>query len=73
MGERPSRNHTDPEICYGTIRSCNEVVMDGSTREHLRKHLGVLYVEMEAAGLADKRSCSDSKMARSQVDVCKLV
>jgi nucleoside phosphorylase len=52
--ERPFRFDTDPEIHYGTIGSGNAVIKDGATRERLRKDLGVLCVEMEAAGLMDE-------------------
>jgi hypothetical protein len=55
--ERPSRYDTDPDIHYGTIGSGNTVIKDGATRERLRKDLGVLCVEMEAAGLMDEFSC----------------
>ena len=55
--ERPSRYDTDPDIHYGTIGSGNTVIKDGVTRERLRKDLGVLCVEMEAAGLMDEFSC----------------
>jgi nucleoside phosphorylase len=55
--ERLPRDDTDPEIHYGTIGSGNTVIKDGRTRERLRKDLGVLCVEMEAAGLMDEFSC----------------
>jgi nucleoside phosphorylase len=55
--ERDSRYDTDPEIHYGTIGSSNVVIKDGVTRERLRKDLGVLCVEMEAAGLMDEFPC----------------
>jgi nucleoside phosphorylase len=55
--ERPARCDTDPEIHYGTIGSGNAVIKDGATRERLRKDLGVLCVDMEAAGLMDEFSC----------------
>jgi len=55
--ERPPRSDSDPEIHYGTIGSGNTVVKDGVTRNRLRKDLGVLCVEMEAAGLMDEFSC----------------
>jgi nucleoside phosphorylase len=55
--ERPSRYDTDPEIHYGAIGSGNAVIRDGATRERLRKDLGVLCMEMEAAGLMDEFSC----------------
>jgi nucleoside phosphorylase len=52
--KRPSRHDTDPEIHYGTIGSGNTVIKDGATRERLRKDLGVLCIEMEAAGLMNE-------------------
>jgi nucleoside phosphorylase len=55
--ERRPRHDTDPEIHYGTIGSGNEVIKDGETRKRLRRDLGVLCVEMEAAGLMDEFSC----------------
>ncbi len=55
--ERPSRCDTDPEIHYGTIGSGNALIMDGAIRERLKKHLSVLCVEMEAAGLLDEFPC----------------
>jgi nucleoside phosphorylase len=55
--ERRSRHDTDPEIHYGTIGSGNTVIKDGATRERLRRDLGVLCVEMEAAGLMDEFPC----------------
>jgi nucleoside phosphorylase len=55
--ERPSRHDKDPRIHYGTIGSGNAVIKDGTTRERLRRDLGVLCVEMEAAGLMDEFSC----------------
>jgi nucleoside phosphorylase len=55
--ERADRRNTQPRIHYGTIGSGNVVIKDGTTREQLRKELGVLCVEMEAAGLMDEFSC----------------
>ena len=55
--ERRSRYDTDPEIRYGTIGSGNAVIKDGATRERLRKDLGVLCMEIKAAGLMDEFSC----------------
>ncbi|KAH0541390.1 hypothetical protein FGG08_004154 [Glutinoglossum americanum] len=55
--ERPLRGNTTPRIHYGTIGSANEVIKDSETRDRLRKDLGVLCVEMEAAGLMDEFSC----------------
>jgi nucleoside phosphorylase len=48
---RVLRESTDPRIHYGSIASGNQVIEDGATRERLRKELGVLCFEMEAAGL----------------------
>lgn len=55
--DRVHRPDTDPQIHYGTIGSSNTVIKDDATRERLRKDLGVLCVEMEAAGLMVKFSC----------------
>jgi len=55
--ERAHRRSTDPKIHYGTIGSGNAVIKDGRLREQLRENLGVLCVEMEAAGLMDDFSC----------------
>jgi len=52
--ERPSRYDTDPEIFYVTIGPSNAVTKDGATQERLRKDLGVLSMEMEAAGALQK-------------------
>jgi nucleoside phosphorylase len=54
---RDARSDTDPQIHYGTIGSGNAVIKDGVKRDQLRKDLGVLCVEMEAAGLMDEFSC----------------
>ena len=54
---RDARFGTDPQIHYGTIGSSNMVIKDSSTRDRLRKDLGVLCVEMEAAGLMDNFPC----------------
>jgi hypothetical protein len=48
--ERPSRSVSDLEIHYCMVESGNAVFRDRTTRERLRKDLGVLCVEMEAAG-----------------------
>lgn len=42
-----------PEVHYGTIASGNTVIKDSSTRERLRRDLGAICVEMEAAGVMD--------------------
>src|ERR1700729_4630239 len=55
--KRASRKNTTPRIHYGTIGSANEVVKDSKTRDKLRKDLGILCVEMEAAGLMNEFSC----------------
>jgi nucleoside phosphorylase len=55
--ERALRKNSAPRIHYGTIGSANEVIEDGETRDELRKDLGILCVEIEAAGLMDEFSC----------------
>jgi ankyrin repeat protein/nucleoside phosphorylase len=55
--ERAPRKNSVPKIHYGTIGSSNVVIKDGITRERLREDLGILCVEMEAAGLMDEFSC----------------
>jgi nucleoside phosphorylase/roadblock/LC7 domain-containing protein len=55
--KRALRKNTTPRIHYGTIGSANEVIKDSKTRDKLRKDLGILCVEMEAAGLMDDFSC----------------
>jgi hypothetical protein len=55
--ERAPRKNSAPRIHYGIIKSANEVIKDSKTRDNLRTDLGVLYVEMEAAGLMDEFSC----------------
>jgi nucleoside phosphorylase len=55
--ERAPRRNSVPRIHYGTIGSANEVIKDSETRDKLRKDLGILCVEMEAAGLMDEFSC----------------
>lgn len=55
--QRAKRRSIQPRIHYGTIGSGNVVIKDGTAREQLRKELGVLCVEMEAAGLTDEFSC----------------
>lgn len=54
---RSPRYDSTPEIFYGTIGSGNAVIKDGTTRERLRHDLGILCVEMEAAGLMDEFQC----------------
>ncbi|KAH0558822.1 hypothetical protein GP486_004538 [Trichoglossum hirsutum] len=55
--KRASRKDTIPRIHCGTIGSGNEVVKDGVIRDKLRTDLGILCVEMEAAGLMDDFPC----------------
>ncbi|KAL1616049.1 hypothetical protein SLS56_011586 [Neofusicoccum ribis] len=51
------RKNDTPKIFYGTIGCGNVVIKDGADRERLREYLGVLCVEMEAAGLMDEYPC----------------
>jgi nucleoside phosphorylase len=55
--ERAPRKNSAPRIHYGTIGSASEVIKDSETRDKLRKDLGILCVDMEAAGLMDEFSC----------------
>jgi nucleoside phosphorylase len=55
--DRHLRKSVAPRIHYGTIGSSNVVIKDGNTREQLKEELGILCVEMEAAGLMDEFSC----------------
>jgi nucleoside phosphorylase len=55
--ERAPRKNLAPRIHYGTIGSANEIIKNSETRDKLRKDLGILCVEMEAAGLIDEFSC----------------
>jgi hypothetical protein len=48
--DRGARPDTDLQVHYSTIGSGNAVIKDGLKRDQLRKDLGVLCVEMEAAG-----------------------
>lgn len=54
---RSDRSDSVPEVHYGLIASGNQVMMDGETRERLRRELDVLCFEMEAAGLMDDFPC----------------
>ena len=54
---RVSRTDSTPKIHYGAIGSSNTIVKDSVTREQLKKDLGLLCVEMEAAGLIDHFPC----------------
>ena len=55
--ERALRKNSVPRIHYGTIGSANEVIKDSKTRDKLRTDLGIICVEMEAAGLMGEFSC----------------
>ncbi|KAH8678369.1 ankyrin repeat protein [Xylariales sp. PMI_506] len=54
---RIQRKNGGPRIHYGTIGSSNLVIKDSTTRDQLREELGILCVEMEAAGLVDAFPC----------------
>jgi hypothetical protein len=55
--ERALRKNSAPRIHYGTIGSTNKVIKDSETKDKLRKDLGILCVEMEAADLMDEFFC----------------
>ena len=55
--DRTPREMTSPRIHYGAIGSANWVVKDAATREKLKEDLGIICVEMEAAGLMDEFPC----------------
>jgi len=55
--DRGSREKTSPRIHYGSIGSANQVVNGAVTREKLGEDLGIICVEMEAAGLMDEFPC----------------
>jgi nucleoside phosphorylase len=55
--ERAPRKNLSPKIHYGTIGSTNAVIKDSGAREKLKMDLGILCVEMEAAGLMDESPC----------------
>ncbi|KAM5526945.1 Vegetative incompatibility protein HET-E-1-like protein 16, partial [Fusarium oxysporum f. sp. phaseoli] len=55
--QRQARMDTRPAIFYGLIASDNNLMRHGGSREKLRRDLGVLCVEMEAAGLIDEFPC----------------
>jgi nucleoside phosphorylase len=57
VAERDLRKNPAPIIHYGTIGSANKVIKDSETRDKLKKDLGILCVEMEAAGLMDDFPC----------------
>ncbi|KAF4463613.1 purine and uridine phosphorylase [Fusarium albosuccineum] len=55
--KRQAIAETRPAIFYGLIASDNNLMRHGGSREKLRQDLGVLCVEMEAAGLIDEFPC----------------
>ncbi|KAF3012728.1 hypothetical protein E8E15_001973 [Penicillium rubens] len=57
LNPRLPRGHEEPVIHYGLIASANQVVKDGRLRDQLARDLGVLCVEMEAAGLMNDFPC----------------
>ncbi|KAK6544626.1 hypothetical protein TWF694_001315 [Orbilia ellipsospora] len=54
---RIPRMSRSPKIHYGTIGSSNLVVKDAGKREKLRQELGIICVDMEAAGLVNEFPC----------------
>ncbi|KAK2600001.1 hypothetical protein QQS21_005235, partial [Conoideocrella luteorostrata] len=48
---RAVRHESSPQVHYGLIASGNTVIKSGQIRERLRKELGIMCFEMEAAGL----------------------
>jgi nucleoside phosphorylase len=54
---RNLREDEDPVIHYGLIASGNSVIKNSGIRDWLSQQLGVLCVEMEAAGLMDNFPC----------------
>ncbi|KAJ5685297.1 hypothetical protein N7536_007916 [Penicillium majusculum] len=54
---RPPRHYEEPVVHYGLIASANQVVKNGTQRDQLARDLGVLCVEMEAAGLMNDFPC----------------
>ncbi|CAH0056445.1 unnamed protein product [Clonostachys solani] len=55
--DRDIRVNTTPLIHYGKVGSSNTVVKDSKTRDKLAEELGIICVEMEAAGLMDGFPC----------------
>lgn len=54
---REERPIDGPMIHYGTIGSANTVIKDGVMRDRLKQDLGIICVEMEAAGLIETFPC----------------
>ncbi|KAJ0415332.1 hypothetical protein BJY00DRAFT_327145 [Aspergillus carlsbadensis] len=54
---RSTRPSNDPVIHYGAIASGNQVMRSGTVRTRVGQQLGVICLEMEAAGLMDILPC----------------
>ncbi|QRD90568.1 nucleoside phosphorylase [Aspergillus flavus] len=54
---RPTRSSTEPRIHYGLIASCNQAMKDAKPRDRLARQLGIICLEMEAAGLVGHFPC----------------
>lgn len=50
---RSKRTSPGPRVHYGIVGSANAVIKDSYTRDALKRDLGIICVEMEAAGLMD--------------------
>lgn len=55
--QREPRPDVDPVIHYGTIGSSEKRIMNATTRSALKEEMGIICVEMEAAGLMDNFPC----------------
>lgn len=55
--QRLERVSLQPQIHYGNIRSANVVAENTELRDKLQEEMGILCVEMEAAGLMNGFSC----------------
>jgi nucleoside phosphorylase len=55
--QRRRRSDTDPVVHYGTIGSSDKRIMNATTREALKQKMGIICVDMEAAGLMDNFPC----------------
>jgi nucleoside phosphorylase len=55
--QRGTRSNDEPVLHYGTIGSSNKRIMNGLERERLKADVGIICVEMEAAGLMDYFPC----------------
>jgi nucleoside phosphorylase len=54
---RNARDADEPEVHYGLIGSGNQLIRHGPTRDKIAHELGILCLEMEAAGLMDNFPC----------------